>query len=156
VEKLDQDGQLIEQLKAADLISTKGKGLAPLMTVRTSRPYESVLSSAGPTISTFKYGLLHSYNLTKTLQSKGQDFSQPVSVLEVCKPAHAKTVLTANVEISSALPCRINVWQDVANNETVLQTIRPSILIGMYNEPELANVAQEVQGDLFSIMHAMA
>ena len=153
---LDSEGKLEPMLKEAGLILPHDPTSQALLSVRSKLSYEAVLAQAGPTIATFKYGMLHSYNLTKTLQAKGQDFSQPVSVLEVCKPAHAKNVLQRNVQISAALPCRISVWWDSARSEAVLQSIRPELLIGMFGEESLRELALEVQGDLFSIMHAMA
>jgi uncharacterized protein (DUF302 family) len=115
-----------------------------------------VCDSVQATAARFKYGMLHSYNLTKLLQSKGQaDMHTPVSVFEVCNPAQAFKVLSQHPQVSNALPCRVSVWRDEAADQTVVQSIKPSNLIGMFHADDLKGVAEQVEGDLYTIMLQM-
>ncbi len=68
----------------------------------------------------------------------------------MCNPLQARQVLEANLEISTALPCRISVYED--SGVTKLATIKPTAMIALYSSPELGAVAQEVESTLTAIM----
>jgi uncharacterized protein (DUF302 family) len=59
-------------------------------------------------------------------------------------------VLEANLQVSTALPCRISVYEE--GGKTKLATIRPTALIGLYGTPELKHVAEEVEHTMVAIM----
>lgn len=118
--------------------------------------YTLVCSEVSKIVPLFKYGLLHSYNLTDTLQSKGQAFHSLVSIYEVCNPVHANSVLSADLSISNALPCRISIWFDEKTAETKIQSVKPSLLIGLFKQDSLCSLAQQVEIDLYSIMLQLA
>jgi uncharacterized protein (DUF302 family) len=61
-----------------------------------------------------KFGVLHVHDLQKTLKEKGVDFPNACRILEVCNPQRAVQVLTGNMGMNMALPCRISVYQDRA------------------------------------------
>jgi uncharacterized protein (DUF302 family) len=63
-------------------------------------------------------------------------------------------VLEANLEISTALPCRISVYEE--GGQTVLATIKPTRMIDLYPNPELKGVAEEVEATLARIMEEAA
>ncbi len=87
-----------------------------------------------------------------TLNSKGFDFQHPVRVIEICSPPHANEVLNNLLEISTALPCRISVFQ--RDGKTWLSTIKPTVMLSMFECPQLAEVAQEVEDAMLQIMNA--
>lgn len=55
-----------------------------------------------------------------------------------------------NLEISTALPCRISVYEE--GGVTKLATIKPSAMIELYGTPGLQAVAKEVEATLTDIM----
>jgi uncharacterized protein (DUF302 family) len=63
-------------------------------------------------------------------------------------------VLEANLEVSTALPCRISVYEEAG--KTRLATIKPTALIGFYPNHELESVAVEVETTLVQIMDEAA
>ncbi len=77
-------------------------------------------------------------------------FARECRVFEVCNPQQAKKVLEANLEISTALPCRISVYEE--GETTKLATIKPTAMIELYATPGLQGVAREVEGTLEAIM----
>ena len=81
-------------------------------------------------------------------------FSRECRIFEVCNPHHAKKVLESNLEISTALPCRISVYEE--GGVTKLATIKPTAMIGLYSNPELRGVAEEVEASLMAIMEEAA
>lgn len=74
--------------------------------------------------------------------------------MEVCNPHQAKRVLEANLEISTALPCRISVYEEAGR--TRLATLKPTAVIGLFSNPELRGVAEEVEATLARIMEEAA
>jgi uncharacterized protein (DUF302 family) len=84
------------------------------------------------------------------MAKKGVDFSPECRIFEVCNPHQAKKVLEANLEISTALPCRI--WLYEEGGVSKLATIKPTSLINLYSTPGLRAVAQEGEAAIEAIM----
>jgi len=101
-----------------------------------------------------KFGVQGIHNVTATLQSKGLSFDRKLYIYEVCNPAAAKKVLDANIKISAALPCRVSIYMD--GKDVVLETLRPTILLKMFNEPTLETTAREVETVIEEIMREAA
>ena len=101
-----------------------------------------------------KFGILGVHDLKAKLAEKGVEFDRDCRVFEVCNPHQAKKVLEANAEISTALPCRISVYQE--GDGVTLATLRPTALLGMFGTPGLQAVAQEVEETLVAMMQEAA
>ena len=84
------------------------------------------------------------------MAEKGVAFAPECRVYEVCNPHQAKKVLEANLEMSTALPCRISVYEEGGRRK--LATIMPTTLITLYRTPALRGVAEEVEAALVAIM----
>ena len=89
-------------------------------------------------------------DLKAKMAEKGVPFARECRILEVCNPYQAKRVLEANLEISTALPCRISVYEEAG--KTRLATIKPTAMIDLFPNPELKGVAEEVERVLVQIM----
>ena len=63
-------------------------------------------------------------------------------------------MLGENIEISTALPCRIAVYAE--GGRTILATIAPSALLTMFDAPGAAATAREVEATLLRIMEEAA
>ncbi len=72
----------------------------------------------------------------------------------MCQPQQAKKVLDQNMALSTALPCRISIYEE--NGKTTLATLKPSVLLAMFNAPGLEPVAREVEATIVKIMHDAA
>jgi Domain of unknown function DUF302/Domain of unknown function (DUF202) len=75
-------------------------------------------------------------------------------IFEVCQPQQAKQVLDQNMSVSTALPCRISIYEE--GGKTVLATLKPTTLLAMFNTPQLKGVAQEVEDTIVKIMKEAA
>jgi len=73
-------------------------------------------------------------------------------VLEVCNPKQAKDVLDYNINIGYVLPCKMVVRRE--NNKTYIGMLRPEVLIGLFESPELKSVAQKVEESLRNSIEA--
>jgi uncharacterized protein (DUF302 family) len=81
-------------------------------------------------------------------------FARECRVIEVCNPKQAQVVLNQAIEISTALPCRISVYEE--SGRTILATIKPTMLLTMFQAPGAAATAQEVEDTMIKIMDETA
>jgi len=101
-----------------------------------------------------KFGVLGVIDLKAKMASKGVEFRPECRIYEVCNPQRAKQVLEKNMSISTALPCRIALYQD--NDKVMLSTLLPTRVLSMFETPGLAPVAQEVENEIKAIIDEAA
>ena len=97
------------------------------------------------------FGVMQIHNLKETMAKKGVEFATECLIFEVCQPQQAKNVLEQDMSVSTALPCRISIYEE--GGKTVLATLKPTTLLALFNVPQLAPVAQEVEDTIVKIMH---
>ncbi|MEO6740645.1 MAG: DUF302 domain-containing protein [Chthoniobacteraceae bacterium] len=100
------------------------------------------------------FGVMQVHNLQETMVKKGVEFARECLIFEVCQPQQAKKVLDQDMSVSTALPCRISIYED--GGKTMLATLKPTALLAMFNVPELKQVAQEVEDTIVKIMNEAA
>jgi uncharacterized protein (DUF302 family) len=101
-----------------------------------------------------KFGVMGMHDLKSKMEEKGVAFDHACLIFEVCNPQQAKKVLEENLEISTALPCRISVYEE--GGKTTLATIRPSAMLALYQAHQLESVARDVEQALIRIMDEAA
>lgn len=97
-----------------------------------------------------QFGVLGLHDLKEKMAAKGVPFRCECRILEVCNPHKAKQVLEENMSISTALPCRISVYEE--GGVVKVATIRPTMLLNLFDSPELQGVAREVEDTLIRII----
>ena len=113
-------------------------------TVTSDKSFEQASSDLDAAVKQHGFGVLHVHDLGATLRSKGIAFANDCRVFEVCNPAQAAKVLSADMRLNMALPCRISVYTD--QGRTHIGLIRPvPMLAGLSDDPALAQVAREVE-----------
>ena len=100
------------------------------------------------------FGVMQVHNLKETMEKKGVEFERECLIFEVCQPQQAKKVLDQNMSVSTALPCRISIYEE--GGKTIVATLRPTTLLAMFNAPQLEEVAQEVEDTIVKIMKEAA
>ncbi len=101
------------------------------------------------------FGVLHAYDLQETLTSKGFPLPHACHILEVCNPAQASKVLTEDMGMNIALPCRISVYEE--GGKTKIATALPTKLLAALSAgPALAAVAEDVEIKMKAMMHDAA
>jgi len=118
--------------------------------VESRKPLDRVAKDLEDAVARHQFGVLGVHDLKAAMAKKGVDFGPDCRVFEICNPQQAKKVLEANLEISTALPCRISLYDEGGVRK--LATIKPTTLIGLYSTPGLKAVAQEVEATLEAIM----
>ena len=118
--------------------------------VVSHKPLDRVAKDLEEAAARHKFGVLGVHDLKAKMAEKGVVFSHECRIFEVCNPQQAKKVLDTNLEISTALPCRISVYEE--GGVTKLATIKPTAMIDLYSTPGLKDVAREVEVTLVAIM----
>ena len=118
--------------------------------VESKKSMDQLSKDLEAAVARHKFGVLGVHDLQETMAKKGVEFARQCRIFEVCNPHQAKKVLEANLEISTALPCRISAYEE--GGGTRLATIKPTAMIALYPNPELRGVAEEVERTLEAIM----
>ena len=124
-----------------------GKMLVKTSTGKTVSETATALHAA---VQANQFGVMQVHNLKETMVNKGVEFERECLIFEVCQPRQAKKVLDQNMGVSTALPCRISIYEE--GGKTILASLRPTILLGMFDSPQLEGVAKEVEDTIVKIM----
>jgi uncharacterized protein (DUF302 family) len=124
------------------------------ITVRSGKSLGDVRQKFEDAAAERKFGVQGIHNVTATLRSKGLVFDRKLYIYEVCNPVAAKKVLDTNIRIATALPCRVTIYID--GKDVVLETIRPTTMLKMFDEPSLSSTAIEVETAIEEIMREAA
>jgi uncharacterized protein (DUF302 family) len=112
--------------------------------VESLKSVEQVVEDLEAATKRHGFGVLHQHDLKATLDSKGVGLDHECRVLEVCNPGIAKEVLSADMTMNMALPCRISVWEE--DGRTWIGMIRPTALLEVLsNDPSLVESAMDVE-----------
>lgn len=112
--------------------------------VDTEKSFEQASADLDEAVKRHDFGVLHIHDLGTTLRSKGIEFDEECKVFEVCNPAQAAKVLSTDMRLNMALPCRISVFTD--KGKVKIGMIKPvEMLAALSQEPALLQVAEEVE-----------
>lgn len=112
--------------------------------VETNKSFSQAAIDLDSAVKQHGFGVLHVHDLGSTLRSKGIAFDEECKVFEVCNPAQAAKVITADMRLNMALPCRISVFTE--GGKTKIGLIKPvQMLSALSNDKALIEVAKEVE-----------
>ena len=112
--------------------------------VETDKSFELASADLESAVKHHGFGVLHVHDLGATLRSKGIAFDEECKIFEVCNPGQAAKVLSTDMRLNMALPCRISVFTD--NLKTKIGLIRPAqMLSALSQDAALVDVAKEVE-----------
>lgn len=112
--------------------------------VNTDKPFEQASTDLAIEVEKLGFGVLHIHDLGQTLRSKGVSFDEDCKIFEVCNPVQAAKVLSVDMRLNMALPCRISVYTE--NGATKIGLIEPAkMLSALSNDPALLEIADEVE-----------
>jgi uncharacterized protein (DUF302 family) len=121
-----------------------------LVRLSTDKTVSETAAALQAAVQANHFGVMQVHNLKETMTKKGVEFGRECLIFEVCQPQQAKKVLDENMSVSTALPCRISIYEE--GDKTILATLRPTTLLAMFNAPHLEAVAQEVETTIVKIM----
>src|SRR5665811_1923875 len=121
-----------------------------LIKLSTHKTVSEAAAALQAAVQANHFGVMQVHNLKETMTKKGVAFARECLIFEVCQPQQAKKVLDENMSVSTALPCRISLYEE--NGKRVLATLKPTALLAMFDVPQLKGVAQEVEETMVKIM----
>jgi uncharacterized protein (DUF302 family) len=125
-----------------------------LIMFTTNKTVNETAAALQAAVPANNFGVMHVHNLKETMMKKGLEFAPECLIFEVCQPQQAKKILEGNMSVSTALPCRISIYEE--GGKTVLATLKPTALLAMFNASQLEVVAQEVENTIIKIMKEAA
>ncbi|MDA1054331.1 MAG: DUF302 domain-containing protein [Planctomycetota bacterium] len=125
-----------------------------LIKLSTDKTVSDAAAALQVAVQANHFGVMQVHNLKETMTKKGVEFARECLIFEVCQPQQAKKVLDADMSVSTALPCRISIYEE--DGKTMLATLKPTTLLAMFNTPQLEGVAQEVEATILKIMEEAA
>jgi len=112
--------------------------------VETEKSFDQASADLEVAVKRHDFGVLHIHDLGVTLRGKGIDFAEQCRVFEVCNPVQAAKVLSTDMRLNMALPCRISVFTD--HGKTKIGLIKPAqMLSALSQDPALVTVSKEVE-----------
>jgi len=112
--------------------------------VESEKSFDQASADLDVAVKNNGFGVLHVHDIGNTLRSKGVAFEEQCKVFEVCNPVQAGKVLSADMRLNMALPCRISVYTE--KGKTKIGLIKPvGILSALSQDAALMEVAEEVE-----------
>lgn len=112
--------------------------------VETDKSFEQASTDLDSAVKRHDFGVLHVHDVGTTLRSKGISFDEQCRVFEVCNPVQAAKVLSIDMRLNLALPCRISVFTEKGKVKTGL--IKPMQMLSELSQDEaLVHVTKEVE-----------
>ena len=112
--------------------------------VETTKSFEQASADLEVAVKRHGFGVLHVHDLGATLRSKGIAFDERCKVFEVCNPVQAARVLSTDMRLNMALPCRISVFTE--NGKTRIGLIKPvKMLSALSQDAGLVQIAKDVE-----------
>ena len=99
------------------------------------------------------FGVLHHYDFKRTLAGKGFPLANECRVMEICNPAQASAVLSVDMALNMALPCRISIYED--GGKTIVGMIQPTAVLKLVSDdPRIEPAARQVEATMERIIEA--
>ena len=112
--------------------------------VETVKSFDQASADLESAVKRLGFEVLRVHDLGSTLRSKKIAFEEQCKVFEVCNPAQAAKVLSTDMRLNMALPCRISVFTD--KGKTKIGLIKPvQMLSALSQEAALIEVSKEVE-----------
>ena len=112
--------------------------------VETAKAFSQASTDLASAVVRNGFGVLYVHDLGTTLRGKGVAFDEECKVFEVCNPAQAAKVMSADMRMNMALPCRISVFTE--KGKTKIGFIKPiQMLSALSKDAAIAQVAKEVE-----------
>lgn len=122
-----------------------------LYVIPSKKTPEQALTDLEAAVTAHGFGILHTYDLKQTLASKGFDLPNACHILEICNPQEAINVLSEDMDMNIALPCRVSVYTD--GGVTKIATARPTKMLAALSDSEtMRTIAEEVERKIIAMI----
>lgn len=108
--------------------------------------FEETIEKVTAELKKAGFGILTEIDVKETLKKKLDVEFPNYKILGACNPPFAHKALMAENNIGALLPCNVVVYEK--NGNTMLSVMRPTVAMGMIDNPELGKIAGEVEARL--------
>ena len=116
------------------------------LTTTLAKGMSDALAAAKTALAAEGFGVLTEVDVQATLKAKlGVDY-EPYTILGVCNPGLAHRALSARKNIGLFLPCNVIVYG--ADGAVTVEAMKPTVAMGMIEDPALLAVAREAEEKL--------
>ncbi|SDW45050.1 Uncharacterized conserved protein, DUF302 family [Marininema mesophilum] len=122
-------------------------------TIETADYVDDAIRSLEQALSNHDFSVLWKLDIPTKLMEYGIALKQDFRILEVCNPDVAKKVLSRNQKGGHFLPCKMVVYRSEETLKTHIGLTRPTVLLGMTEDDDLRQIAEEVEAELIQIMN---
>lgn len=120
--------------------------------VKSNKSFEMASEHLESAVKKYGFGVLHIHDLGNTLRNKGVEFKEQCKIFEVCNPTQASKVLSIDMRLNMALPCRISVFTELG--ETKIGLIKPEkMLMALSDDTKLNQIAKEIEEKSINIIN---
>ncbi len=119
-------------------------------TVETQKSFDEAVSAVEAKSAEKGFRVLHTHDVAATLNEKGFP-QEPLKIVEVCNAKYASKVLKADIKVALMLPCPITVYKK--DGKTYIGTMLPSLTGEFFSNPEIGDVAVEVEKVVLAIVN---
>ena len=117
-------------------------------------PFEAVPDKLPSILKTKGFGILTEIDVKETLKRKLDVSFRKYKILGTCPPPFAFKALQAEPTIGTMLPCNI-IGQETDDAQTEVAAVDPIASMQAVQNPDLGDVALEVQGKLQRVIDAL-
>jgi len=127
--------------------------MSKLIKLSTGKTVNEVTAALQAVVSANRFDVTQVLNL-KELTKRGLKFARECVIVEICQLHQGNAALDDNMGASTVLPCRISIY--VKGGRTILAALKPTSVLSMFNAPQLARVARELEAAIVKIMREAA
>lgn len=117
-------------------------------------PFDDAIGKVTEALKDEGFGVLTEIDVQTTLKKKLDVDFHRYHILGACNPGYAHKALQAENKIGTMLPCNV-VLQETGDGKVEVSAIDPIASMQAIDNPELGNIAREVQGKLKSAIEQL-
>ena len=125
------------------------------MKVFLDTDYDTALEKVKEALKVEGFGILTEIDVKATLKKKLDVDFRKYKILGACNPPLAHKALSTAPEVGLLLPCNVTVSEE-ENGQILVHLINPEMMLGVVDNPALADIACDAKERLDRVAKALA